>query len=134
MRINRTAFLIGPLVFACASETVNRPPPPPVDWQSLQNQPAPDAGTLKATEKERAVAGRYAKAFSSPDFAQLGTLLDEDAHFTFGLKDTRGRERVLRTHHELFGSFDERTLVTSRVFRTDRSQALEWTMTGVLAR
>ncbi len=132
MRSHPTILLIGLLTGACA-ETVNRPPPPPVDWQSLQVQSAPDAGNLRATEKERAVAELYAKAVASPGFAQLGSMLAEDAHFAFGDKDTRGRERVVRAHDELFGSFDERVFVISRVFRTDRSQALEWIMSGVAA-
>ncbi len=134
MRSLPAALLIGFFVAACATEAVQRPPPPPVDWQSLQVRSAPDAGTLKATEKERAAADLYAKALASPGFAQLGSLLDEDPHFSFGDKDTRGRERVIRAHDQLFGAFDERSFVTSRVFRTDRSQAIEWTMTGVQAR
>lgn len=127
-------LLVGLLAVACATESVKRPPPPPVDWKSLQAPSAPDAGALKATEKERAVADLYTKALASPGFAQLGPMLDEDAHFSFGDKDTRGRERVIRAHDEAFGAFEGRSFVSSRVFRTDRSQALEWTMTGRQAR
>lgn len=133
MRRHLPALFIGVLA-ACAAETVQRPPPPPVDWQSLQVRSTPDAGTAKATEKERAAAELYLKALASPGFAQLGPMLDEDAHFASGLKDTRGRERVIRGHDELFGSFDERSFAASRLFRTDRAQALEWMMSGVQAR
>ena len=131
MRSHPTILLIGLFAGGCAAESVNRPPPPPVDWQSLQVQPVPDAGNLRATEKERAVAELYTKAIASPGFAQLGSMLAEDAHFLFGDKDTRGRERVVKAHDELFGSFDERIFVNSRIFRTDRSQALEWVMSGI---
>jgi len=105
-----------------------------VDWQSFQAQSALDGGAPKATEKERAVARLYIEALASPSFGQLGSMLDEDVHFTLGDKDTRGRERVLRAHEELFGSFDERKSAATRVFRTDRSQAVEWTVSGVQAR
>jgi ketosteroid isomerase-like protein len=131
MRSYPTAALIGLSACSCAAESVSRPPPPPVDWQSLQIQSAPDAGNLRATEKERAVAELYAKAFASPGFAQLGSMLAEDAHFNFGDTDTRGRERVVKAHDKLFGSFEERVLHLNRLFRTDRSQALEWFMSGV---
>jgi hypothetical protein len=134
MRRAPAILLVGLVAIACAAEKVQRPPPPPVDWQSLQVQSAPDAGTLKATEKERAVAGLYAKALGSPGFTQLDSMLDEDAHFSFGDKDTRGRERIIAAHDQLFGAFDERSVAIRRVFRTDRSQAVDWTMTGVQAR
>ena len=132
MRHTPTTLFIG-LLAACA-ETVNRPPPPPVDWQSFQVQPAPDGGAPKATERERAVAALYTQALASPGFGQLSSMLDEDAHFTLGDKDTRGRDRVLKAHEELFGAFDERKSAATRVFRTDRSQTVEWTVSGVQAR
>ena len=134
MRSHLPVFVIGLLAAACATESVQRPPPPPVDWQSLELRSPPDAGMVRATEKERAAAELYIKALASAGFAQLGSMLDEDAHFSSAAKDTRGPDRVIRAHDELFGAFDERTFVLSRVFRTDRSQALEWTMTGLQAR
>jgi len=89
---------------------------------------------LEAGEKIRVVADLYARALAAPGFGQLASMLDEDAHLELGSRDIRGRERVVRAHEELFGAFDERSVATSRVLRTDRAQALEWTMTGVQAR
>lgn len=133
MRGHPTALLAGLLVAACA-ETVRRPPLPPVDWPSLQVRSVQDAGMPKATERERALSDLYPKALASPGFTQLRSLLDEDAHFAFGSKDTRGQERVVTAHDEVLGAFDERRFVTTRVWLTDSSQALEWTMTGVHTR
>jgi len=133
MRRDLPALLTGLLAASCATDRVPLPPPPPVDWQSLERQPPSDTSSEKATEKERAAAELYAKALTS-DFAQLAAMLDEDAHFSFGAKDTRGRGRVVGAHDELFGAFDQRRLALSRVLRTDRSQSLEWTFSGVQAR
>jgi steroid delta-isomerase-like uncharacterized protein len=102
-----------------------------VDWQSLEVRSSPDAGTPKATEKERAVAELYRNALTSPTFELLGSLLAEDVHFAFGEKDTRGRERVVAAHVELFGAFDNRQIVPRRILRTDLSQSIEWTLTGI---
>jgi ketosteroid isomerase-like protein len=120
---------------ACTNEeTVPRPPAPPVNW-STQMRASADAGPVRATDKERAAAGAYTKALVSPGLAQLASVLDEDAHFSFGgMKDAHGRDKVVEAHNALFGAFDQRSFVTTRLWITDSAQALEWTMTGVQAR
>jgi ketosteroid isomerase-like protein/predicted ester cyclase len=91
-----------------------------------------DAGPLKATDLERAAASNYEKALGSPGFSALGPLLNEDAHSAFaGMKDAHGRDKVVEAHETMFGPFDQRRFVASRVWLTDSSQAIEWTMTGV---
>jgi ketosteroid isomerase-like protein len=133
MRRALTVVLVTSLVAgACSSESVARPPPPPVNWRSLDARPAAsDAGTITATERERATADAYPKALASAALAELGRYLDEDAHFTFaGYRDVHGRENVVQVHNALFGAFDPRTFVASRVLLTDSAQIVEWTMTG----
>ncbi len=121
--------LVGP---ACSSETVARPPAPPVNWASLELRPPPDAGKPSATDKERGATDAYTKALGSPGFAELGRLLDEDAHFAFaGFKDVHGRDNVVKAHEALLGTLDARTFVASRVLLTDSAQLVEWTMTGM---
>lgn len=120
---------------AC-SETVPRPDPPPVNWQSFQHAAA-DAGAGAPTAKESAIAQAYATAIGSPGFTQLGPLVDDDAHFSFpgpGLDDVQGRDAVVHAHDVLFGAFDQRRFVISRLFRTADEQTAEWTMSGVQAR
>jgi hypothetical protein len=126
-------LVISMLVTACYKEVVARPPAPPVAWESLQPPPpAPEVNPLQATESERAVAKRYLQALASPNLADLGPLLDEEAHFRFaGGKDVRGRDQVVAAHGEHLGEFGDRKIVMSRVLRTDKSQALEWTLSGV---
>ena len=86
---------------------------------------------MTATAKERAATDAYLKALASPGFTDLGRILDEDAHFTFaGFKDVHGRDKVIRSHQALLGGFVSRTFVLSRVFLTDSSQIVEWTMSG----
>jgi steroid delta-isomerase-like uncharacterized protein len=129
------AVVAAELAAACSGESEAQPPPPPVDWRSFQARPPQEAGRVAATAKERAVADAYMKALASPDFAQLGPLLDEEVHLDFvGDKDAHGRDRVVRVHDVLFGAFDQRSFAASRVWLTERSQAVEWTMTGVHAR
>jgi len=53
MRRDLPALLTGLLAASCASDRVPLPPPPPVDWQSLERQPPSDTSSEKATEKER---------------------------------------------------------------------------------
>ncbi len=134
--LTRLALILSFFVAACASETVAQPPPPPVNWHFLQPRPVPDAGKTKATDKERAVAATYTIALASQGFVALGAALDEEAHFAFAGKegDAHGRERVVKAHDALFGAFDERAFSTSRIWLTDSSHALEWTMTGIHAR
>ena len=125
-------FLAG-FVSGCSSETVERPPPPPMNWNLPAARAPVDAGA--ATDQERAVAAGYARALESAGCAQLATRLDEDAHFAFaGNRDAHGRDRVVKAHDTLFGAFDSRKVTISRVWLTESSQALEWTMTGVQAR
>jgi len=126
-----TFFAIG--LAGCASETVTRPPPPPVDWASLeQRPPPPDAGPPTATAKERGATQAYLAALASPDFATLAGVLDEDAHFSFaGFKDVFGRNNVARAHKALFDAYESRNFVANRVLMTDSSQVVEWIMTGV---
>lgn len=134
----RRALTAAPLALAlagacsCSSETVGRPPPPPVNWQSLETRRTPpDTGKLAATDKERAATDAYTKALASPGFAELGRVLDEDAHFAFaGFKDVHGRDAIIKMHEALLGGLDARTCVPSRVLLTDNSQIVEWTMTG----
>jgi ketosteroid isomerase-like protein len=126
-----TFFAIG--LAGCASETVMRPPPPPVDWASLEaRSPSPDTGPPTATAKERAAAHAYLEALASPNGAALAGVLDEDAHFAFaGLKDVFGRDNVVRAHQILLGTFEPRSFVASRLLITHDSQIIEWVMAGV---
>jgi len=129
-------MVISALATACAAETVELPPAAPVHWQSSASvAPSPAA----PTQKERAVADAYTRALASPRLAALGPLLDEEAVFAFGAQSIRGRERVVKAHETMFGAFDGRRFVASRVWLTDsratlNSQAIEWTMTGAQAR
>jgi ketosteroid isomerase-like protein len=136
MRILLTiAAATGLLVPACSSETVAQPPPAPVDWHSFEVRATVDAGRAAPTARERAVAETYAAALASPGFAQLPALVDDDARFIFaGMDDAHGRSSVVHAHDVLFGAFDQRSVTTSRIWRTDSSQGVEWTLTGVLAR
>lgn len=129
------ALTLAVLVAACTTdETVQRPPPPPVNW-SAQARSSADAGPVKATAKERAVAGAYTKALGSQGFAQLVALLDDDAHSEFaGAKDAHGRDNVVKAHDAMFGAFDQRVFTPSRTWLTDSAQVVECTMTGVQAR
>jgi ketosteroid isomerase-like protein len=122
------------LLVACSGETVAQPPPAPVDWRSLQARPSVDAGAHTPTAKERAVAESYTAALESPGFGQLAAGLDDDARLAFpGMNDAHGRDAVIRAHDLLFGAFDQRKFATSRVWRTDSQQSVEWTMTGTQA-
>jgi len=129
------SFALAALVAGCASaETVARPPAPPVDWTPVA-RPEVVAGPPRATARERGAADAYAAALSGPSFDKLGALLDEDAHFSFaGMRDAHGREKVVAAHEALFSAFDERRVSPGRVWLTDASQIVEWTMTGVQAR
>lgn len=119
----------------CSSETVAQPPPAPVNWQSLQVRPVVDAGSDIISAKERALAEVYVSALSSPGIAQLGPLLDDEAHFASpGSDDAHGRGAVARAHDLLLGAFDDRKVAATRVWRTPNEQTIEWTMTGTHAR
>jgi hypothetical protein len=121
---------------ACSGETVAKPPPAPVNWQSFA-RPALDAGANAPTAKESAIAQQYEDALASIGFALLGHVLDEDARFSFpgpSLDDVHGRDAVVQAHVALFGAFEQRHFVTSRLARTASEQTVEWTMSGVQAR
>jgi hypothetical protein len=121
----------------CSGEAIAKPPPAPVNWQSFARSPvdAGDASTPGA--KLSALAQQYSDALGSSGFALLGPLLNEDAHFSFpapGLDDVHGPNAVVQAHAALFGAFDQRRFVPSRVLRTASEQTVEWTMSGVQAR
>jgi hypothetical protein len=129
-------MFVAALVPACASETVALPPAAPVHWQATASKgPSP----VVPTQRERAVAQTYAAAIGEASFPKLGALLSDDAHFLSGESDARGRVRVIKSHQDLFGAFDNRQLTINRIWLTDstqlvNSQAFEWTMTGIQAR
>ncbi len=130
--IHLSSAVAAMLLWSCSGETVAQPPPAPVNWQSLQARATPDAGPNAPTAKERAVAETYAAALASPGFTPLGSHLDDDAHFSFpGLDDAHGRDPILHAHDLLLGAFDQRSVTTSRVWRTSIEQTVEWTMTAV---
>jgi ketosteroid isomerase-like protein len=118
---------------ACASETVELPSPPPVDWRSLDARPiAPAAPAPSVTAREREVARAYADALASDGTAKLSALLAEEAHFTFaGSHDALGRDRVVQEHDARLGPLDERTAMLGRVLLDKSSQVVEWTLGGV---
>jgi SnoaL-like polyketide cyclase len=135
MRSLALLFAVVTPLAAC-SETVPRPDPPPVNWQSFQRAAA-DAGPGAPTAKESAIAQAYATALGSSGFTALASLVNDDAHFSFpgpGLDDVQGRDAVVHAHDVLFGAFDQRRFVMSRLFRTADEQTAEWTMSGVQAR
>ncbi len=129
---------LGVLVAGCSSETVGMWPAAPTQFMTTPGvAPAPSPTT--PTDMERGAADAYTNALESPGFVDLGSLLQEQAQFAFDGRSTHGRERVLKAHEDMFGAFDERRFVTSRLWLTDStrpldSQAIEWTMTGVQAR
>ena len=123
------------LAEACSSERVGPPPAAPVNWQSLQVLPVVDSGAAVTTSKERALADKYASALSSPGLADLGPLFDEEVHFASpGMGDANGRGPAVGAHGTLFGAFDDRKVILSRVWRTPNEQTIEWVMTGTHAR
>ena len=136
MRTHRNILsVVGLALAGCSSETVASPPAAPVNWQSLEVHPVVDAGPNLVTAKERALPDVYASALGSPGFAQLGALLDDEAHFAApGMDDAHGPGPIVHAHDLLFGAFDGRKVTTSRVWRTPNEQTIEWTMTGTQAR
>ncbi len=130
MRIEYTsAFALSLWTAGCASESVDPPPAPPVNWQSLDvRKVAPRDGP---TADERAVAEAYLAALAAPEFSLLGSRLDAEARFMFpGAHDAHGRDAIVRAHEALLGAFDERAIEPSRVWRTNGKQAVEWSLTG----
>jgi hypothetical protein len=133
--------ILGTLALAlssCSSETVSPPPKPPVG--SLEPLKDQDAGANLVTAKERALPDLYAAAIGSAGpgapFGQLGPLLDPDlVEFSFpGMLIAHERAGVVAAHEKLFGAFDDRKMVISRVWRTSNEQTIEWVMTGTQTR
>ena len=120
------------LVAACSTERVDAPPPVPVNWGSL-DRPQPVVARAP-TAKERATAEAYVTALGAPQLSALAPLFDELGHVAFGRKDARGREKVTAFHEQLFGAFDQRKTTVTRIWRTDETQSVEWTLSGVHAR
>jgi ketosteroid isomerase-like protein len=111
---------------ACAGKTALTAPQPPADWRSLEASP-PAPPSKPAVSVGRA----YVEALSSPGFAALGQLLDDNAHFSFAASsDVLGRENVVRAHDALLGTFDDRKVELRRRLAADKAQVLEWTMTA----
>jgi hypothetical protein len=136
MRTHRNILRVLGLVLAgCSGEAVAPPPAAPVNWQSLEAHPGVDAGPDIVSAKERALPDVYASALASPGFAQLGPLLDDEAHFAApGMDDAHGPGPIVHAHDVLLGAFDGRKVTTTRVWRTPSEQTIEWTMTGTQAR
>jgi hypothetical protein len=136
-------LLVGPLLLsaplpACSNETVGMWPAAPVHFQTAPLAASPSS-PVTPTDEERGVADAYMTALASPGFAALGPIVDDEAQFAFGARNTHGRDRVQAAHDDVFGAFDDRHFVANRVWLTDStrpldSQAIEWTMTGVQAR
>jgi ketosteroid isomerase-like protein len=132
MRIQWLAVL---LVAGCSAETVAQPPPPPVNWSALAPRPLPEAGADFVSARERELPSTYAAALGSEKLAQLGPMLDDDAHFASpGMEDGHGKGSVVHAHEALFGAFDQRKVTVGRVLRTPTQQTIEWTMNATHAR
>ena len=128
------AAMLG-VPFAACSSNIGTPPQAPIDWGAFDASTSARPPANVATAKERAVAEGYAAALESPAFAKLGPLLDEDVHFAFpGVDDAHGREAVVHAHDVLFGAFDQRSVATSRVWRTASEQTVEWTFSAQQAK
>ncbi len=126
---------------ACSSDTVAPPPKPPVG--SLEPNRVVDAGPDVVTAKERALPDLYAQLMSSSTsgdaglpFAGLGPLLDPDlAGFQSpGERPAHEANGIIAAHANLFGSFDDRKMQLTRIWRTPAEQTFEWVMTGTQAR
>jgi hypothetical protein len=130
--VGTLAAAAGLFAVACSSETVARPPPPPVHWEAFRRAEV-DAGPATApTAKESTAAQDYLAALGAPAFPLVGPLFGADARASFpGMDDAHDRAGVVRTHAALFGAFDQRRFVASRIWRTAAAQTVEWTMSGV---
>ncbi len=116
-------------IAACSSEAVERPPRPPVDWQSLVPKANAAGPTADVLTRERAVGDAYMAALTAPGFADLTKLLSDVAHFSYaGYQDEYGREGVVKAHEALFGGFGPREFVSGRAFVSDGAQAREWVL------
>jgi steroid delta-isomerase-like uncharacterized protein len=127
------ACLTGVVLCACSEERVG--PPPPVPTGSLSPVAVIDAGPDIVSAREKALAGAWADAIMSPGLEKLAPLIDEDAHFLSpDMEDAHYKANVMHGMDALFGAFDNRKVVESRVWRTPSAQTIEWTMTGTQAR
>ncbi len=127
------------LTLGCSTDTsIGAPPAAPVDWHGFDVPHVFDAGPGGPTAREKAAGDAYLAALAGTGPLAPGGLsavLDADTHFTFpGVPDARGKDAVIKAHDAVFGAFDARTFQASRVFRTDTTHALEWTMSGTQAR
>jgi ketosteroid isomerase-like protein len=118
---------------ACSPEAVPTPAPAAIDWASLTAGSARlPVGKMSATVRERAAAGAYLAALSSPDLGDLGHQLDDNAHFTLaGLKDVHGRDGFVHANQALFADLTPRNVAASRILLTEDAQVIEWTLTGM---
>jgi ketosteroid isomerase-like protein len=133
--LGSTLALTALLLAGCSHETAGPPPPPPVDWRALSTSGDGSAQRNPPTARERDVADAYVTALASPGLGQLGTRLHPAADGSFaGSPAVHGREQVVSLHELLFGAFDQRTVIATRVLRTATAQAIEWTMTGTQTR
>jgi hypothetical protein len=127
--MKRLAFVLA----ACGAEAVSRPPEAPYDRASLEAPAAPiDAPSASATKKEHEIADNYLAALAA-DASALGPVLSDDVHFTLaGLvtTDAIGRRDVIAAHDKLFGHFEHKRFVASRVLVTSDTQSIEWTLTA----
>jgi ketosteroid isomerase-like protein len=121
----------------CSSETVERPPRPPIG--SLTPVAVQTVSADTVTALERGLPALYVKALTSTSgapFSGIAPLLNADlAGFSSpGMSPAHEPEAIVRAHDKLFGAFDDRKMALSRVWRTPSQQTLEWTMTGTHAR
>jgi ketosteroid isomerase-like protein len=130
------AMMLAATTPACTSDTsMEAPPAAPVDWHAFDLPRHGDVAAPGPTAKEKAAGDAYLGALAAPGMPALAATLDTDSHFTFpGLPDARGKDGVLKGHDALFGAFDGRTFAAARVWRTDSTVAIEWTMSGTQAR
>jgi len=140
MRTNLSMVLSLVVVTSCSSEAVAPPPRPPVGSLEPVTVLGPQTDTV--TAKERAIPDLYVKALTSPPgdggarFAELAPLLNADlAGFSSpGMAPAHEPAAIVAAHDQLFGAFDDRKMMLSRVWRTPSEQSLEWTMSGTQAR
>ncbi len=136
MRRSLATWVLLVSLSGCSSERVEAPPPVPADWASL-SRPQPVASHAP-TAKERMTAEVYVAALANPQLAALKPLFNgTTSHAAFGHKDARGMDgewNVITLHEQLFGAFDQRKTAVSRVWRTEETQTVEWTLSGVQAR
>jgi ketosteroid isomerase-like protein len=141
---NRVAVVSCSLLFAalagCSSDTVAPPPKPPIGSLTPVSASGPKADTV--TVKERALPDLYARALSSSTVdggAQFGDLVplmnvDLSGFSSPGASPAHDPGAIAAAHAQLFGAFDDRKVILTRVWRTPSQQTLEWTMTGTQAR